>query len=130
MGRSLFEDSKSNSVGVLCIFGSRTSVPISWMYKKQTSVSHSSTESEIISFDGGLRMDGLLALDSWECGDGSVTFIEQHRTTNLSSSRKLMINFRMWTTSPQTQILLKASLSCTSLKTMKQKRSSRAEVQR
>ena len=31
--------------------------------KKQTSVSHSSTESEIISLDAGLRMDGLLALD-------------------------------------------------------------------
>ena len=28
-----------------------TFVPISWMYKKQTSVSHSSTESEIISLD-------------------------------------------------------------------------------
>ena len=57
------EDSKSTSGGVLCIFGSRTFVPISWMCKKQTSVSHSSTESEIISLDAGLRMDGLLALD-------------------------------------------------------------------
>ena len=35
------------------------------MCKKQTSVSHSSTESEIISFDAGLRMDGLLALALW-----------------------------------------------------------------
>ena len=33
---------------------------------KQTSVSHSSTESEIISLDAGLRMDGLLALDLWD----------------------------------------------------------------
>ena len=32
-------------------FGSHTFVPISWMCKKQTSVSHSSTESEIISLD-------------------------------------------------------------------------------
>ena len=46
-----------------CIFGSRTFVPISWMCKKQTSVSHSSTESEIISLDAGLRMDGSPALD-------------------------------------------------------------------
>ena len=44
------EDSKSTSGGTLCIFGSHTSVPISWMCKKQTSVSHSSTESEIIFF--------------------------------------------------------------------------------
>ena len=35
------------------------------MCKKQTSVSHSSTESEIISLDAGLRMDGLPALDLW-----------------------------------------------------------------
>ena len=39
---------KSSSRGVLCIFGSHTFVPISWMYKKQTSVSHRSTEAEII----------------------------------------------------------------------------------
>ena len=45
------EDSKSTSVGIFCIFGSRTFVPITWMCKKQTSVSHSSTESEIISLD-------------------------------------------------------------------------------
>ena len=36
------------------------------MSKKQTSVSHSSTESEIISLDAGLRMDGSLALDLWD----------------------------------------------------------------
>ena len=32
--------------------------------EKQTSVSHSSTESEIVSLDAGLRMDGIFALDS------------------------------------------------------------------
>ena len=48
------EDSKSTSGGTLCVFGSHTFVPISWMCKKQTSVSHSSTESEIISLDTGL----------------------------------------------------------------------------
>ena len=60
------EDSKSTSGGVLCIFGSRTFAPTIWMCKKQTSVSHSFTESEIISLDTGLRMDGLLALDIWD----------------------------------------------------------------
>ena len=39
------EDSQSTSARILCIFGSRTFVPISWMCKKQTSVSHSSTVS-------------------------------------------------------------------------------------
>ena len=51
---------------VLCIFGRRTRVSTCWMCKKQTSVSHSSTESEIISLDAELRIDGLLALDLWD----------------------------------------------------------------
>ena len=49
-----------------CIFGSHTFVPIRWMSMKQTSVSHSSTESEIISLDADLRMDGIPALDLWD----------------------------------------------------------------
>ena len=60
------EDSKSTSGGTLCIFGSHTFVPVSWMCKKQTSVSHSSTESEIISLDAGFRLDGIQALDLWD----------------------------------------------------------------
>ena len=36
---------------MLCVFESHTFVPISWMCKKQTAVSHSSTESEIISLE-------------------------------------------------------------------------------
>ena len=60
------EDSKSTSGGTLCVFGSHTFGPISWMCKKQTSVSHSSTESEITSLDAGLRLDGLPALELWD----------------------------------------------------------------
>ena len=47
-------------------FGSHTFVPISWMCKKQISVSHSSSESEIFSLDAGLRLDGLPALELWD----------------------------------------------------------------
>ena len=36
------------------------------MCKKQTAVFHSSTESEFISLDTGLRLDGLLALELWD----------------------------------------------------------------
>ena len=36
------------------------------MCKKQTAVSHSSTESKIISLDAGLRLDGLFALELWD----------------------------------------------------------------
>ena len=59
------EDVKFTSGGTLCVFGSHTLVPMTWMCKKQTSVSHSSTESEIISLDAGLRLDGIPALDLW-----------------------------------------------------------------
>ena len=60
------KDSKSTSGGTLCIFGSHTFVPTSWICKKQTSASHSSTESETISLDVGLRLDGIPALDLWD----------------------------------------------------------------
>ena len=71
------EDSRSTSGGILCIFGSHTFVPISWMCKQQTAISHSSTESEINSLDAGLRMDGIPALDLW---DLIVTIL--HENTN------------------------------------------------
>ena len=61
-----FEDSKSTSRGILYFFGSHTFVPLSWMCKKQTSVSHSSTEAEVISLNAGLRMDGISAVDLWD----------------------------------------------------------------
>ena len=57
------EDSKLTSGRKLSIFGSQTFVPRSWMCKIQTSVSHSSTEAEIISLEGS-RMDGIPALES------------------------------------------------------------------
>ena len=52
------EDSKSTSGGTLCV--------LKVVYLFQTSVSHSSTESEIICLDAGLRLDGLLALELWD----------------------------------------------------------------
>ena len=60
------EDSKSTSGGTLCIFGSDTFVPKSWMLQKQTAVSHSSTASEIIFLDTGLKLDVLPALELWD----------------------------------------------------------------
>ena len=60
------EDSKSTSGGTLCVFGGHTFVPISWMCKKQTSGSHCSAETEIISLDAGLRLNGIPALDLWD----------------------------------------------------------------
>ena len=77
------EDSKSTSGGTLCIFGSHTFVPISWMCNKQISVSHSSTESEIISLDAGLRLDGFPALDLWD-----LIVVVLHGNTNQSNQAR------------------------------------------
>ena len=83
------EDSKSTSGGTLCIFGSHTFVPISWMCKKQTSVSHSSTESEIISLDAGLRLDGLPAL---ELCDLIVSVLPKMTQTTERTGRPVIID--------------------------------------
>ena len=47
-------------------FGNHTFVPISWICKKQTVVSHCSTEFDNISLDIGLRLDGLSVLEPWD----------------------------------------------------------------
>ena len=50
-----------------CVFSEATrSFQSAGMCKKQTSLSHSSTESEIISLDAVLSMDGKPALDLWD----------------------------------------------------------------
>ena len=87
-----FEDSKSTSGAVLWIFGSQTFVTISWMCKKQTSVSHSSTESEIISLDAWLRMDGIPALDLWD------VVIEVLRSTNDTARQSKLAQGNLCTT--------------------------------
>ena len=76
------EDSESTSGGLLCIFWSRTFVPVSWMCKKQTSVSHSFYRIRNC-FVGWWLKDGRVAC-SWlmGCGDRSVTFIKEYRITN------------------------------------------------
>ena len=92
------EDSKSTSGGTLCVFGSHTFVPISWMCKKPSSVSHSSTESEIISLDAGLRLFGTPALDLWDL------IVAVHGNTNQSNQARedLCMNQRDVRSTPHT----------------------------
>ena len=127
------EDSKSTSGGTLCVFGSHTFVPISWMCKKQTSVSHSSTESEIISLDAGLRLDGIPALD---LGDLIVVVLgntnrNHDRTGNplsavtqvtrtASNLEECSTFWIMLTVFPQTSNFHIKKLCCTCLRTTKQ----------
>ena len=54
------------------------------MCKKQTSVSYNFKESEIISLDAGLRMDGLFALNFW---DAAIKVL--HSTNNTASDEFL-----------------------------------------
>ena len=53
-------------------------VPISWMCKKQTSASYSSTESETISMDAGFRLDGIPELDL--CTETRIRVIKNGET--------------------------------------------------
>ena len=68
---------------VRVFFGSRTFDPISWICKKQSAMSHSSAELEIISLDAGLRMDGLPALHFWECVWETSTCTPDRRNSKL-----------------------------------------------
>ena len=57
---------------------------------KQISVSHGSTESEVISLDAGLRKDGLLALDLWDLVISvSAEFVFLHCTMRVKSPHLL-----------------------------------------
>ena len=57
---------KSTSGLYLAIVGPNTFAPITASCKKQTCVSHSSTESEIVAAEQGVRTEGLQALAFWE----------------------------------------------------------------
>ena len=122
-------DSKSTSGGTLCVFGSYTFVPTSWMSKKQTAFSHSSTESEIISLDAGLRLDGLPALELWDLivsvlGNVSRVSDRSGQPDNdvhkhHKSQKKINVTENIDSV-PQTSNLLIRKLYCMCLKTMKQ----------
>ena len=60
------EDSKSTSGGILVYFRKSTICANKLDVQETDSVSHSSTEAELISLDAGLRVDGTSALDLWD----------------------------------------------------------------
>ena len=60
------QDSASTSGCYLVLMGPQTYAPISWFCKKQGPVSHSSSESEVMSLDAALRMEGLPTLMLWD----------------------------------------------------------------
>ena len=71
-----FEDSKSTSGSVLCIFGSRTFVPVSWRCKKHPSV----------------RMDGNSRCRSLGLGDWSISLFTEPKPKDIKSQGNLLRN--------------------------------------
>ena len=68
------------------IFGSCTFDSIGWSFKKQTAVSHSCIEAEVLSYDAGLRLDGTPALGLW-CFVLDVFYNHMQRATSRDSPR-------------------------------------------
>ncbi len=58
--------SKSTSGVLLVMVGPNTLFPFTAVSKAQTSVSHSSTEAEIISLDYSMRSEAIPAMDFWD----------------------------------------------------------------
>ena len=114
-----------------CVFGSHAFVPISWMYKKQTLVSHSSTESKIISLDAGSRLDQIPALDLWDLivlvlGNTTQNHVERGnqlfaviRITCKCNLEECSMFWIMLTLFPQTSNFRMKKFCCMCLKTMK-----------
>ena len=60
------DDAKSTSGGYLVLKGPNTFFPLAWVSKRQTSVSRSTTESEIVSLAHSLFQEALPALQLWQ----------------------------------------------------------------
>ncbi len=57
---------RSTSGVFLALYGPHSFFPLTGQSKKQTAVSHSTVEAEIVAADRAIRMAGLLALPLWE----------------------------------------------------------------
>ncbi|CAE7028491.1 GIP [Symbiodinium sp. CCMP2592] len=60
------DDAKSTSGGFLVLKGPNTFFPLAWVSKRQTSVSRSTPESEIVSLAHSLFQEALPALQLWQ----------------------------------------------------------------
>ena len=59
------ETSRSTSGVYLCVQGPETALPIAGPSKRQTNVSHSTPEAEIVAADFAIRTIGIPALTLW-----------------------------------------------------------------
>ena len=58
-------DAKSTNGGFLCLYGENTFFPLAWICKKQTAVSRSTTEAEVISLAHSLFAEALPTAALW-----------------------------------------------------------------
>ena len=104
-----------------CVF-QNTFVPICWMCKQQTSVSHSSTESKIISLDASLRVDGIFdRYCSWRKYEQSRYRVRSspHTIHKRKQFQRVINDLESVDFFPQTSNLLAKKLCCTFLKIKK-----------
>ena len=77
---------KSTTASFLCLIGPNSFVPLSAMSKKQTCVSHSTAEAEIVAADKAIKDEGIPALNLWEIvnnkprGSLRIRFFEDNET--------------------------------------------------
>jgi len=76
---------KSTSGVFTCIRAANTFFPLMGMSKKQTCVSHSTPEAEIVAADFAVRTVGLPGLDLWETLTGKPMKMVLKKTTSRPS---------------------------------------------
>ena len=69
-----------------CLMGPNSFIPISALSKKQTCVSHSTPEAELVAVDTSFRNEGIPALNLWEILNNSSR--EPHRAQATPGSSK------------------------------------------
>ena len=69
-------DAKSTSGGYLALVGDKTFFPLAWVSKRQTSISRSTTESEVVSLAHSLFAEAIPALQLWSLLTGRNVVLE------------------------------------------------------
>ena len=132
-----FEDSAATFGGIVMYLRKSNVCSYKLDVQGQTSVSHRSTDSEVISLDAGLRMDGIPAVGLWDLAIEVLDFFFEKKVptsgnrsrdeikanTNPNTKTKTQQNeklksYPMWTTLSQARNLLSSKPSFIFSRTM------------
>ncbi len=78
-------DMRSTSGVFLALYGDHSFFPLSGQSKKQTAVSHSTVEAEIVAADHAIRSSGLPALQLWERLLNRTLFIDVYQDNQVTA---------------------------------------------